>query len=266
MKKKVLAISLAAILVLTAIAGTTLAYLTDRDSAKNVFTMGNVEIELNEHFPDNELIPGKKLDKQATITNTGKNDAWVWITVAIPAALDTPDDASKNILHMNVPGAYWDKYYTQEKYYSKMGHTQPVELGDTWNVDAYVSTVTIDNVEYTLYTHLYNGILKAAEGDNEGETTNTCLTSVYLDAHVDIDPDGNLFWVEKGTTTAIDWNINEDGVPSVYVSAYAIQAEGFDTVKEAYAAYAEQWGSNGTEYGAVTYPAAEVETTEASAN
>jgi hypothetical protein len=35
----------------------------------------------------------------------------------------------------------------------------------------------------------------------------------------------------------------------IYVSAYATQAEGFNTVAEAYAAYQTQWGNNGEEYG-----------------
>lgn len=247
MKKKIIALCLSAIIVVTAIAGASLAYLTDRDSAENVFTFGNVEIELNETFEDNELIPGKKLVKEATITNTGKNDAWVWVTVAIPAALDNAD-ASKNVLHMNIPGRYWDDYRENSAYWAD-DQTEAVALEETWNVDAYVTkNVEIDGVLYNVYTHLYNGAL-APEA-----TTNTCLTGVYLDAHVDIDPDGNLFLVENGTATAIDWNLAEDGNPSVYVSAYAIQKEGFESVEAAYAAYADQWGTNGTEYGAVVYP------------
>ena len=53
MKKKILSICLVAIIAFTAIAGASLAYLTDRDSAENVFTFGNVEIELNETFEAN---------------------------------------------------------------------------------------------------------------------------------------------------------------------------------------------------------------------
>lgn len=249
MKKKALAISLAAILVLTAIAGTTLAYLTDRDSAKNVFTMGNVEIELNEHFPDNELIPGKKLEKRASIYNSGKNDAWVWITVAIPVELDNTD-ASKNVLHMNVPGAFWDDYYNQQKFVDSAiakgllpEGSNGVTKEETWNVDYKVAKeVDIDGRTYNVYTHLYNGKLAV------GKTTTTCLSDVYLDAHVDIAPNGDLYWVEKGETTYLDWNINGDGAPSVYVSAYAIQAEGFADVEKAYAAYVDQWGEKGAEY------------------
>ena len=255
MKKKILAICLVAIMAITAIAGASLAYLTDRESAENVFTMGDVKIKLNETFEDNELIPGKKLEKEATVTNTGKNDAWVWVTVAIPAALDN-EDASLNVLHMNIPGRYWDDYCEDEKFWAE-DQTEAVELEKTWNVDAYVTEdpVEIDGVKYNVYTHLYNGKLAA------GETTNTCLTGVYLDPHVDIDPDGNLYWVEKGVVTPIAWNINEDknGAPSVYVSAYAIQAEGFEKVEDAYKAYNDQWGEYGVEYGADTYPVEDAE-------
>lgn len=252
MKKKILSICLVAVIAVMAIAGASLAYLTDRDSAENVFTFGNVAIELNETFEENELLPGKKLVKEATITNTGKNDAWVWVTVAIPAALDN-DAASKNVLHMNIPGRYWDDYRENSAYWDKEnGQTEAVALGETWNVDAYVAkNVEIDGVLYNVYTHLYNGALAPRA------TTNTCLTGIYLDAHVDIDPNGNLFWVEDGTATAIDWNLVEDGNPSVYVSAYAIQEEGFETVEDAYAAYADQWGDNGVEYGAVVKPASQ---------
>ena len=48
MKKKLMAISLAVIIVVIALTGTSLAYLTDTDEATNVFTTGTVEIELTE--------------------------------------------------------------------------------------------------------------------------------------------------------------------------------------------------------------------------
>jgi len=251
MKKKILALCIVAIIAVTAIAGASLAYLTDRDSAENVFTFGNVEIQLNETFKDNKLIPGKDLTKEASVTNTGINDAWVWVTVAIPVELDTPDDASKNILHMNVPGRNWLGYQNNEKYWTE-GQTTATPEDQCWKVDAFVTNgIEIDGVIYNVYAHLYSGVL-APEA-----TTTTCLSNVYLDAHVDINTDGQLYWIEKGTAAQIDWNINTDGVPSVYVSAYAIQTEGFATVEEAYAAYQEQWGTNGTEYGARTEPSAE---------
>ena len=47
-KKKIVSVALAASLAATAIVGGTLAYFTDTDKADNVFTVGNVDIELTE--------------------------------------------------------------------------------------------------------------------------------------------------------------------------------------------------------------------------
>lgn len=241
MKKKILSICLVAIIAVTAITGASLAYLTDRDSAENVFTIGNVEIELVDVFEqDSQLLPGKTINKDVSVKNTGDNDAWVWVTVAIPQALDSAD-ASKNILHVNTPGAYWDLYFEQERFWKSAGLEGPVDYEQTWNVcaEGYTDTVVIDGVTYTLYTHLYNGILAA------GTESTLVLTQTYLDPHIDIDPNGDLYWVEDGTATEVDWNIVDDGNPSLLVSAYAVQAEGFDTVEAAYEAYKSQWGDNG---------------------
>ena len=48
MKKKILSIALVVCIAITAIAGATIAYLTDDDEATNTFTVGNVQIELVE--------------------------------------------------------------------------------------------------------------------------------------------------------------------------------------------------------------------------
>lgn len=208
----------------------TLAYLTDRDSEANVFTMGNVEIDLNEEFdPEGaELIPGLDIKKEPTITNTGKNDAWVWATIAIPSKLDN-DDASKNIVHFNfteasVADGLWqwtdDNGYMVEK------------------------DVDIEGVKYNVYTVLYETPLKP------GETTKEpVMTKVYMDYHIDIDTKGDVYHVENGVVDGPFWNVETDGTPVIYVSAYAIQTEGFETVQEGYAAYNAQWGDKGTEYG-----------------
>ena len=222
MKKALLTGLSIALVAVVAVFGT-LAYYTDRGAAANVFTWGDVDIELNEDFTQGaQLIPGVDIEKEVTITNTGKNDAWVWTTIAIPAALDS-DDASKNVLHFN---------YSKES------------LKDwTWT-DAdgkwMIKTETIDNIQYNVYTVLYKSTLAA------GATTATsAMTKVYLDTHVDIDPNGDLYKVVDGTPTKIDWNVNDNGNPIMYVSAYAIQDEKFDSIADAWEAYGIQWGENG---------------------
>ena len=82
--------------------GGTLAFFTDAEESTEVYTVGNIDIELLQNEGENgviELMPGVKHDTKTRIKNVGDNDAYVWLTFAIPAALDVPEDASKNIIH-----------------------------------------------------------------------------------------------------------------------------------------------------------------------
>lgn len=80
---------IALVLSMTMAISGTLAYLTDRDTAVNTFTMGNVDIELNEDYvQDSELAPGVAVDKVAGITNIHKSEpAYVWMVVSVPTDL-----------------------------------------------------------------------------------------------------------------------------------------------------------------------------------
>lgn len=177
--------------------------------------------------------------KEAKIKNTGDNDAWVWMTVAIPSALDVPKDPASSMLHWELAedkGAWSD---IDIRNYLKTNVTIP---GDT------------SGITYNVYTLLYNEVLAA------GDETSIALEEAYLDSKLDIDAQGNLIVVANGLTDVDKkWNLNEKGAPIVYVSAYAIQTTGFDTVEDAYDAYQDQWGPNGAEYGK---PATTVSTAE----
>lgn len=216
-------ISLLLVIALTAalsIAGT-LAYLTDKDSEVNVFTVGDVDITLKETFEQGAtLIPGMDIEKKPTITNDGKNTAWVWVEIAIPAVFDN-EDASKNVIHFN---------------YSKETVADGLWSWTDENGAYRVANKTVDGIEYAVYTVLYETVLESGQ-----ETAEPVITKVYLDDHVDIDSDGNWYHVVNGTGTEIKWNTNTNGNPQIIVEAFAIQADGFDTVEEAYAAYQAQW-------------------------
>ena len=76
------------------------AYLTATDTATNMFTVGNVVVELTEPnwSPDvdsdgdgindtmSNIVAGQKIAKDPTLTNTGDNDAYVYIMVEVPKA------------------------------------------------------------------------------------------------------------------------------------------------------------------------------------
>ena len=92
MKKKVFIASVF-LLCLAILAGTTMAYFTAGDTAHNVITSGNVDIELVEKqdrdgtlvdYPDGPIsgvMPGESVSKIVSVRNTGTGDAWVRIQV-----------------------------------------------------------------------------------------------------------------------------------------------------------------------------------------
>jgi|GEM_PF-1434150 len=259
MKKKAL-MGASYVLVAAMAIGGTVAYLTDRDNATNTFTVGDVSIELNEEFDQGaQLIPNVKIEKKPTITNVGKSDAYVWMTFSIPAAMDNPvqgteTGSNENTIHWNPLGATADGYVTEDRVnnaieagYLPKGTTVDTITASksTWNVfdslgdGLNMYAEEINGVDYNTYVLLYNGVLE------EGETTLPSIYQVYLDAHVDITPDGDMYRVEKGKATDLKWNVNDDGAPVIYVNAYGIQADGFENVEEAYDAYVGQWNADG---------------------
>ncbi len=99
-KKKLIttlgAFSLAATLTI----GGTIAYLTDQKETVNKFTVGKVEIDLTEpNWKEDEhqdLQPGETIKKDPLVTNTGVNDAYVYLEVQIPMASVITADSSGN--------------------------------------------------------------------------------------------------------------------------------------------------------------------------
>lgn len=90
-KKKVLATAAACVLVSAMAAGGTFAYLTDSEGAVNTFTVGKVQVDLTEpNFPGNDseevkdLVPNEEVAKNPKVTNTGVNDALIFMTVEVP--------------------------------------------------------------------------------------------------------------------------------------------------------------------------------------
>ena len=251
MKKKIVALCLCVALAVVAIGGATLAYFTDTDDATNTFTVGKVDITLNETFDENtaKLMPGVDVNKDVSIKlNEGSSDAYVWYLWKIPADLDSIDGTTgtNNALHVNSLGRTWDKYRENQNYWAE-GQTEALPLDQTWDHDpetelgltagpeGYLYTEKIGDVEYHVYAALYHGKLSA------GQTTTEAMTKVYLDTSVNQDEGGYYQIIRKG---------NEAGqkhyLPSlpnnarIIVEAYAIQADGFADVYAAYKAYQAQ--------------------------
>lgn len=88
MKKKIVALSISGAMLAIALVGGTLAYFTDEDAETNVFTVGNVDINLTEPnwgtTGEKEAVdayPGEALAKDPTVKNIGKNPCFVRVSV-----------------------------------------------------------------------------------------------------------------------------------------------------------------------------------------
>jgi len=230
----------------------TVSYLTSRDSEVNVFTLGNVYIELTESFEQGSaLMPGVQIEKTPVITNVGKNDAWVWLTFSIPAELDgyirwtaipatTAGSVNDNTVAQAVAQGYLPTDITAADILAGNKTWSPEnEFVDNNGVKGsfYAETREVDgeDVPYHTYVVPYNTALKP------GETTLPSIVSVALESYTDTNDDGDLYYVKDGKIQDLGWNINERGCPVIFAGAYAVQWDGFDSVQDAFNGYLEQW-------------------------
>lgn len=145
MKRKILTLCLVLVLAVTAIGGATLAYFTDTDSKTNTFTVGKVDITLNDEFEQRSKLlpvvydedginPINAVSKVVSVANSaGSEDAYVRIHIAVPTSI-----AGLLILGADTEPKGWS-------------WEQPV-----------IYTATIDGIEYSV-TCLTNSGKLAAE-------------------------------------------------------------------------------------------------------
>lgn len=198
MSKKTWILISCLVLSLTLGLGGSLAYLTDTDTKVNTFTMGDVDIEVEE--PTGQTYPGLKpgvtIDKEAKINNIGDNDAWVWLTVAIP----------QQIADVVTP---------------------------VWNTGVEVDCVdTIkDNAgnEFKQYTVRVDKVLVA------GGSTGNLLTDVTMSSLVDY-VDGKYYKVEGGNREEIDYDLSRFDVIVTGYAIQKDGFENVEAAYEAYTA------------------------------
>ena len=216
--KEILSMVLVIVLVAGIAISGTMAYLTDRDNETNVFTVGDVDIELEGSFAKGvELLPGKTFVTNPLIENVGKNAAWVWLTYAVPANLADAVEISETL------GADWKPADTKYNFVTDIDEDED------------------KTVEYAVTVLLYDKPLAV------GADTSKAFETIGLDSSVDVTPEGDWYTVVSGDTNPLNWNTEEDGAPFVFINAYAIQQDQFASAEAALAAYINQWGKlNGT--------------------
>lgn len=234
-RKIILALSLALTLGATMVVGGSLAWFSDTDEATNTFTVGSVEIMQNEVFDETtaELIPVVKtpdhndpatmkkdnnyIKKEVTVTNTGKNPAYVQTFVAVPAALD--NGLLKQHLGNN---SDWHAVGTQPAF---------ANVPIVFDHDDDTNTPSITQ-SFNIYQYRYNAVLAAGA---TGNTTSQVLSGIYVDAAADIEvyrDDQNViehaYFVWNGAEIQT-FDLADSGNMKLHVlvATQAIQSQGF---------------------------------------
>jgi len=175
-------IILSILLVLTLAVTGVLAYVTAGSKEDNVFTIGNVDVNLSEPLWDAQntsgvlenIIPRQEIDKDPTLTNSGNNDAYVYMMVEIPKTYE--------IEIANDDGSYETK--THYPLFSIMNSEGEInEVNENWTlIDSKVGTET-DAYDYYLYG--YNTAIKPEESVKLFDKVKFCNPS-SKEAFVDV--------------------------------------------------------------------------------
>ena len=211
MKKKILVACLCVALAVLTIAGTTLAYLTSKDEVVNTFTVGNVQIKLDEAKVDEmgkidptanarvqantyKLIPGHTYNKDPMVTVLkGSESSYIKMTVTFTKAAEldaifAPTGADLTSIFNGYDSTNW------------------IYKGNTEDTTANTRT----------YEFWYKEAVAAPTAD------------VALDA---------LFDQIKAPDSLTNSDLNNLKDLKITVNAYAIQADGFATAEAAWAAF-----------------------------
>lgn len=228
MKKKVTALVLVVVMLAVAIIGGTMAYFTDEDTVTNTFTTGDVVIQVREENADGtpftndqELLPGKLVNKYVYVDNVGSLDSWVRVTFKWP----TQYDEITNIQFWR----YWDTEWTL--------------ANGTKDVSTYPSTLwseTIDGDEYTCFTFYCDDPVEAGKTAGNFRIMSTFSIPRSFDW---VDKDKGIYSVGNGADKIEVQMTNLDLPIGLKVTAEAIQVDdAYDNVFDAFAAYKTQNG------------------------
>ena len=224
MKKKILALALVVILAITAVAGASLAYLTDKDQAVNVMTLGNVAIEQYEKdrwggafvqnqnlFPmvdlrgenDPVVVDGlfndamkNVIDKMVTVENTGNYAAYVRTIIAFETGIIYKENSTE------IYG------YMHDEYIGVLSNG----LKFLKNEDGTPMIINCNGKQYALAVRVYENALEP------GSTTEPSLKQFFLS------PNAN------NEITALFGDTYE-----ILCLSQAVQSAGFETVGAEYA-------------------------------
>ena len=224
-KYKVLLLTVCAVLLIASAAFGTIAYLTDTESVTNTFTVGNVDIKLDETDVTKDdgsrteegnqyhLLPGHTYKKDPTVTVLDDSEKTYVRMVVEVVNIDE--------LKASMPVADFPTYYADTNTtYPGIFLLQNVVKNwdkDTWLFTSYEEK----NNGNAYYEFRYNGV---------------------VDGGVDVDTDPEAVLPALFTDIVIPGEVNNAGIAhlanvQIVVEAHAIQADGFADAAAAWAAF-----------------------------
>ena len=211
MKKKIVALCLVVCLLAIAIVGGTMAYFTDSEARTNVFTIGEIKIDLEENFDTtSDMLPNKDITKEVTVKNVGKNNAYVRVHVAVPAIV-AEDTTITEVLALTKATSNWDFSTTP---YNKTIGTVPYKVYvATYNSELLPGTVTVTNAIDAVTMHAkvtQNDIAKWNTDYGEGE-----WAKVYVYAE-GVQVDG---FADAATALDTAFGQPDDAYPIIFTSS-----------------------------------------------
>ena len=198
----------------------TLAYLTDRDSVANTFTVGNVDITLNEadvdengkeiagagRVTENEyhLIPGMKYDKDPTVTvNEGSEESYVRMIMKVQNA-----SAVQNIITSCGLNDFADLLEGWDK--------------EKWLYETYTEDTTANTISFEFRYY------EAVDAKDSAVVLEPLFTELVVPGAV------------TGEELAALYEGNEDEQFKMILHGHAIQTASFDTEDAAWTAFDQQ--------------------------
>lgn len=212
MKKKILALALVVAMLAVAIVSASLAYFTDEDYATNTFTIGEVDITLNDEFEqESSIYPGITVSKEVSVTNTSEteNDAFVRVHVAFPVEL-----APRTL---NADGTYTFDIYGEDglaivtTYEKNADSTTDAANKALYNADwvwtdiysADIGSETDGDaiVPCVVFVATYQKILEADSDGIDGITTSNAISAITLNHEADSDITEEVIVADNESTT-----------------------------------------------------------------
>ncbi|MBR5547714.1 MAG: SipW-dependent-type signal peptide-containing protein [Clostridia bacterium] len=254
MKKKIVSMVMVFAMIAALAIGGTLAYFTDTDSATNTFTVGNVEIRLNEDeraedgtslqdFSDNKkllpLVGSAQSNDKTTVDNSEYEveadwqvpNAANWVDKIVSVTNTSTEKAYVRVL-MAFPAKMDDPVASNMLMHWNIDRNMPDD--EFWTYEDTGITITMgadmgtDYNRYNIYNFTYQPELEASK-----TTEWPAINGVYIDSRVDAmqDENGNITY-QIAETGKSAFFFAGDG-PSIYVLAQAVQADGFANAEEA---------------------------------